>query len=78
MLSFATHPQRTARLLMRIRKSQKTVRLMTTHAPDKVFQIDVFIDLKSPHSYLMVKPALQVAEDYECLVRTILITLSMT
>jgi 2-hydroxychromene-2-carboxylate isomerase len=32
------------------------------------YAIDVYLDIKSPHSYLMVKPALQLEDDYNCTV----------
>ena len=31
-----------------------------------MFEIDVYLDIKSPHSYLMMKPALQLEKDYYC------------
>ena len=31
-----------------------------------MFEIDVYLDIKSPHSYLMMKPALQLEIDYSC------------
>ncbi len=41
------------------------VRSMATMA---AYTIDVYLDVKSPHSYLMVKPALQLQDDYDCTV----------
>jgi len=31
-----------------------------------MFEIDVYLDIKSPHSYLMMKPTLQLEKDYSC------------
>ena len=31
-----------------------------------MFEIDVYVDIKSPHSYLVVKPAMQLELDYHC------------
>ena len=31
-----------------------------------MFEIDIYLDIKSPHSYLMMKPAIQLMRDYEC------------
>ena len=33
------------------------------------YLIKVWVDIKSPHSYLIVKPALQLAKDYDCIVK---------
>lgn len=31
-----------------------------------MFEIDIYLDVKSPHSYLMMKPALHLEKDYSC------------
>ena len=31
-----------------------------------MFEVDVYVDIKSPHSYLVVKPAMQLETDYDC------------
>ena len=34
--------------------------------PTEMFEIDVYVDVKSPHSYLVVNPAMQMGQDYYC------------
>ena len=31
-----------------------------------MFEIGVYVDVKSPHSYLVVNPAMQMGQDYYC------------
>lgn len=41
-------------------------------------QLDVYIDLKSPHAYLAVRPALEIARDYRVAINFLPYTLSYT
>ena len=34
--------------------------------PTEMFEIGVYVDVKSPHSYLVVNPAMQMGQDYYC------------
>ena len=39
-------------------------------------KLDVYIDLKSPHAYLAVRPSLQIARDFKVAVNFLPYTLS--
>ena len=52
--------------LLRPRRASRLLKRRLTASAGSYPEVDVWIDIKSPHAYLAVRPSLQLAEDYHC------------